>query len=144
MKFVPNRTTDGGRISSSLTQTLQDSLPPPLVAAMLLQAGQPADTGEAQLLVDEEEEDSQRHDEDAHGGQEADGLGGDWQQEGEGEGTHNDTLIRQHKQTAWIHTQTHTHSTYGTCGAQRQNEGSLVRWLASVPCSRAQSVLQKS
>lgn len=92
----------------SLTETLQDSLPSPLVAAMLLQAGQPADTGEAQLLVDEEEEDGQRHDEDAHGGQEADGLRGDWQQEGEGERTHNDTLIRQHKQTAWIYTHTHT------------------------------------
>lgn len=80
---------------------------------MQLQAGEPADTREAQLLVDEEEEEGQRHDEDTHRGQEADGLWGDWQEQGEGEGTHNDTLIRPHKQTAWIHahTRARTHTT---------------------------------
>ncbi len=96
---------------------------------MLLQTRKPADSRETQLLVDEEEEDGQRHDEDAHRRQEADGLWGDWEEEGEGEGTHNDTLIRPHKQTVWIHTHTHTHthahththSTHGTCDTHRQN-----------------------
>lgn len=92
-----------------LTQPLAHSLPAFLPAARLLQAWQPAHPREAQLLVDVEEEDGQRHDEDAHRGQEADGLRRDWQEEGEGEGTHNDTLIRPHKQTVWIHARTQAH-----------------------------------
>lgn len=78
-----------------------------LPAAALLQTGQTADPREAELLVDEEEEDGEQQDDQAHRGQEADGLGGDWE-EGEGEGTHNDTLIRPHEQT--ICTRTHTHT----------------------------------
>lgn len=77
---------------------------------MLLQTWQPPHPRETQLLVDVEEEDGQRHDKDAHRRQEADGLRGDWQEEGEGEGTYNDTLIRPHKQTVWIHARTHTHT----------------------------------
>lgn len=104
-----------------LTQPLAHPLPAFLPAARLLQAWQAAHPREAQLLVDVEEEDGQRHDEDAHRGQEADGLRRDWQEEGEGEGTHNDTLIRPHKQTVWIHARTQAHSTHDTCDTHRQN-----------------------
>lgn len=59
-----------------LTQTLVDSRTLlPLAMATKLEARQPSYTGETQLLVDEEEEDGKQHDEDAHSGQEADGLG---------------------------------------------------------------------
>lgn len=70
----------------------------------MLQTGQPADARETQLLVDEEQEDSQSHDDNAHRRQEANGLWGDCQEEGEGKRTHNDTLIRPHEQTVWTHT----------------------------------------
>lgn len=48
----------------------------PFAMATELEARQPPYTGETQLLVDEEKEDGEQHHEDAHCGQEADGLGG--------------------------------------------------------------------
>ena len=57
-----------------LTQALVHAPLLALAAAVLLQAGQPPDTGEAQLLVDEEEEDGQQDHEDAHSRKEANGL----------------------------------------------------------------------
>lgn len=89
-----------------------------LPGALVLQAGKPADPGETQLLVDEEQEDGEQHDDEAHARQEADGLWRDWEEEGEGEGTHNDTLIRPHKQTVCTHT--HTHVRYTWRDAHRQ------------------------
>lgn len=121
-----------------LTEPLADSLTAFFPAAMLLQAGQSTNAWETELLVDEEEEDGQRHDEDAHCRQEADGLWGDWQEEGEGEGTHNDTLIRPHKQTAWKHT--HTHTQYAWYMWYTDTTGdTLVFEIPPVPCSKAKS-----